>query len=215
VPLAAVDIGGEIAKSAVSFTFIAILGGLVGVAWEGFKRRREQSRASLELFFAAYGEWFATWKLWAAATDAGSIGTLGVDLLERATAVEGKFEALLVKVATERPLDADQMRRLGRFREAYQSLRESIEQRRSLDWNVRGRDDHVQPYVAFKVLSTEFARLLSPSALRRPSRDAAGQALVTITSWRPEEGAPSHWWDAAGSATAMERTSHAYRNLKL
>lgn len=182
-------------QASVGFVFVAVLGGLASVLWDGLKRRRDADATSLASFYETYGEWFAVWKLWEtvkdgdypSSTDPESVRK---ELLDRAASTEGKFEALLVKIAVERRLRRAERARLGRFREGYQSLREHIETDRELRWNVQSGDaGQVAPYVAFKALAVEFARLLSAPWTRlvpwaRPSLHHAAESLLRITSWR-------------------------------
>jgi hypothetical protein len=85
-----------------------LVGTQVSYNWDERRRRRESDLAALAAFYRLYGEFFATWKLWSAHCDEDYAATLvrpdqiQWTLLERAEAVEGGFEALLVKVASER-----------------------------------------------------------------------------------------------------------------
>ena len=69
--------------------------------------------------------------------------------MKRATAVEGDFETLLVKIAVERHVTDDEVQRLGRFREGYQQLRECIEGDKPLPFRVQFDAEQVRAYVAF------------------------------------------------------------------
>jgi hypothetical protein len=72
---------------------------------------------------------------------------------------------------------------VGKFRQAYQQLREVIREGSKLDW---GRHDHPE-YVAFKRLAVAFALLLSTMDQKnQPSEAHASQALLDITSNRWE-----------------------------
>ena len=148
-------------------------------------------------------------------------------LLQRAAEAEAELESLLVKVATERRLTYAQMLRVGRFRQGYQRLRESIEQDVALRWWIRGPDENVGPYVAFKALAAEFASLLdggfswrTPSSIIRPSSASAQRALVTITSWQPEEDAKGNprkedWWRVEGNAHALANVHALLSSLQM
>jgi hypothetical protein len=209
----------DIGKAVLNFAFVAVLGGAAAVGWGAIRHRRELDLAALGEFRGAYGRWCAVWRGWSAAIDAIPkeervppipVGAeIRQDLMQRAADVEGTFEALLVKIATERRLSADQIRRLGRFREGYQQLRESIEKRREVPFRVQYHHKEVAAYMAFKALSVEFAALLSSpvnllqaSTWRRPSLRDGQDAFVQVTSWRPEaKTADSHhdWWSAKGN----------------
>jgi hypothetical protein len=209
----------DIEQGVIDFAFIAVLGGGVGLLWGALRHRRELDLAALADFRDAYGRWCAVWRGWSAAMDAVPKAQrvapipvdMGVqqDLVRRAADIEGVFEALLVKIATERKLSPDEIRRLGRFREGYQQLRESIEHRREVPFRVQYHPDNVNAYLAFKALSVEFASLLSqpvnvfrPSTWRRPSLENGQESFVQATSWRPLVGndhGVHEWWGAHGN----------------
>src|SRR5262245_31485222 len=48
------------------------------------------------------------------------------DLLDRACTCEGNLESILVRLASERPLESDDIEVLGCFRQLYQKLRQCI-----------------------------------------------------------------------------------------
>lgn len=108
---------------------------LLGKADLRKKRREIDLSLSLE-FELRFGEFKATWRQWRAhywaayrnkppgqvdATD-----PVRWKLFENATAAEGRLEAIFVKLATERVLSDQDIRRIGLFRQAYQELREAI-----------------------------------------------------------------------------------------
>lgn len=150
---------------------------------------------------------------------------LWLDLIQRAAEVEGTFETLLVKIATERKLNADQIRRLGRFREGYQQLRESIERRQKVPFRVQYQAENVSAYLAFKALSVEFAELLSApirvfrsSTWSRPPLPEAQDTFIQVTSWRPSPAAPAtehEWWSAEGNEELRTQLLNKLHNLKL
>ncbi len=153
-----------------------VVGTQVTYLWDDQKRRRESDLAALATFYRSYGDFFATWKLWSAHKD--SKGTLrSADdlqwrLLERAELAESSFEALLVKLASERELSGVDKRMLGCFREAYQMLRERIEKDQALNWwasDIHGDEGFAQ-YHAYKALTEYVARLLAISPRRGLSR---------------------------------------------
>jgi hypothetical protein len=218
--LAAIDWSDEIAKAAITFAFVALLGGAAGVLWAKVRHRRELDLASLGRFYDVYGTWFATWKLWTDAIEQKLSDDERSELLKQASAAEGQFEALLIKIAIERRLSASEIDRLGRFREAYQQLRESIEVGVHVPFRVQYSDDERSAYVAFKSLSVEFAALLGgrPWTIRRllfldskmrgrPALREGQQAFVQVTSWRVAKDAPkTRWWCDPGGDSIREAT---------
>jgi hypothetical protein len=160
----------NIGIGAINFGFVAVLGGAAGFAWGAVRHRRELDLAALADFRDAYGKCCAVWRAWSALLDTTPEGGQRLrpsaaahrpELIQRAADVEGVFDALLVKIATERRLSDDEIRRLGRFREGYQRLRESIEKSRPVPFRVQYQREEAMAYVAFKALSVEFAALLS------------------------------------------------------
>jgi hypothetical protein len=224
-----------VGKAAINLAFVAILGGAAGFVWGAMRHRRELDLASLGDFREAYGRWCAVWRDWSAAIDElprrkrdppfPVDDKVWLDLMQRAAEVEGTFEALLVKIATERRLNADQIRRMGRFREGYQQLRESIEKRQEVPFRVQYRAEDVSAYLAFKALSVEFAALLSApirvfhsSTWSRPPLPEAQRAFVQVTSWRASHTAADTkhaWWSAKGNKKLLEDLLDQLRKLEL
>jgi hypothetical protein len=112
----------------------------------------------LARFYDVYGTWFATWKACSAFKDGHLPESERSTCLKQATAAEGQL--LLIKIAIERRLSPPEVERLGRFREGYRQLRESIEAGAKLPFRVQYDDDKRNAYVAFKSLSAELAALL-------------------------------------------------------
>ena len=170
------------------------LGWLVGLRltdrWKQVKQRWELDLATVNDFYKLYGEFFCIWKLWNAHTrHLVMVKTVPADLqwqlLERASDAEGRIEAVLVKLAVERKLLPADEHVLGSFREAYQTLRETIRAGKDLGWHG---SEHPE-YLAFKGLATYVATLL-PSARKRDAapatRAAVLQRITTHAYRRPE-----------------------------
>ena len=200
------NVGHILITACIGLLFAGLFGGGATYLWDGLRRRREADLDALGTFYATYGEWFAIWKLWEAKTEKkypskGDEKDARDELLRSATATEGKFETLLVKIALERRLDDKERERLARFREGYQSLREHIECNKKLEWRIQPKqgddekqaDAHIKPYIAFKALATEVAVLLSrrQPMRRRPALGDATGSLLRMTSWRSPEAEPS------------------------
>lgn len=220
----AIDWSDEIAKAAIAFAFAAVLGGAAGTLWAMARHRRESDLAANARFYELYGTWFATWKGWSACLDGQLPEGERSKLLMQAAVAEGQFEALLTKIAIERRLSEPEITRLGRFREGFQQLRESIETGVKLPFRVQYVGDERSAYVAFKALSVEFATLLgrprwTPS-LRPRSRPRGGSrgrtwgrptlgqsqdAFVAVTSWRVADAAPKKlWWANPGGDSVRD-----------
>lgn len=158
------------------------LGWFVGhrltVYWAIRQKQRELELSALNDFYNLYGEFFAIWKLWAYCNapdeDMKLSDTTRWSLLERACIAEGKLEAIFVMLSSERTLKDHDIETLGKFRQAYQQLRESIRDNKDLGW---WSQDHPE-YLSFKHL----AYLTACIILSGRSRERKGEVLTKITS---------------------------------
>lgn len=117
--------------------------------WDQVKRRREMDLAAAQDFQRFYGEFFSIWKAWntvarhnIAISDPGEATW---DCLNRAAIVEGKVEALLAKIAAERELSDNDIDALGGVRQAFQSIRGAIQQKKSLNWLGSDDEEYASP----------------------------------------------------------------------
>lgn len=164
------------------------LGWLVGqrlaVYWAIRQKRRELELSALSEFYKLYGEFFAVWKLWAYCVDSPDELTFPEfarwSLLERACAAEGTLESIFVKMSSERELSSSDVEILGKFRQAYQQLREAIRDNKDLGW---WSHDQLE-YLSFKRL----AYLTACIIVSDKSKDRMSEALTQITSnkWEDE-----------------------------
>jgi hypothetical protein len=192
------DLVKIVVGAAVASGLAWLVGNRVGYRWDEIKRRRESDLAARDEFYRVYGKFFATWKLWNTHKKYPSVGAPdGVQwkLLEQAEEAEAGFEALLVKLASERPLCARDRRLLACFRQAYQSLRERLRENGPLEWWATGPPKHPEheegfrQYRTFKALSEYSATLLAEDVPPRwlqgpppkPSEEEAIQALLDST----------------------------------
>lgn len=164
------------------------LGWLVGqrltMRWNVRQKQREFDLATAQEFHRLYGEFFRIWKLWnySLSPNRGCAGSRS-DLLERACAAEGAVESLFARLAASRSLRPVDIQAVGRFRQAYQRLRQSIAHGSKLDWAY---SDHPE-YLAFKQLAMEVAMLIvSESPPSQAEVEEHANALVSITSNRWE-----------------------------
>ena len=95
-------------------------------------------------------------------------------LLERACAAEGALESIFVKLSSERVLSESDIEILGRFRQAYQQLRESIRDNKPIGWWGNNQTE----YLSFKRLAFLTACII----LSDRSRDRTEEALSKITA---------------------------------
>ena len=179
----------RLASSVVLLVLAWFIGQGLTVRWNLRQKRREFDLATARDFHSLYGEFFAIWKLWNYySRDVGAEALVGAsrwELLKRACEAEGKLEATLVRLACDRSLGPDDIEKLGTFRQLYQSLRQAIRDAKPLTW------DHADypPYVAFKELAPEIARLIVADDRPRLASGEASAALRQITSNRWEGAA--------------------------
>ena len=173
--------------SCCSGLLIVAAGWLVGqrltYSWTIRQKRRELQFANVQQFYAAYGEFFVVWKLWNRLDQAAAgIEDKRWELQKRAAAAEAIIEGLFVKLSSETCLAEDQICTLGRFRQAFQQLRQSIQRRKILDWP----SSNAPQYVAFKSLAAEIAGILARdwSSDNIPTETAVRQLLaITNNQW--------------------------------
>jgi hypothetical protein len=133
--------------------------------------RQQRSLAAAEELYRVYGQFFGVWKQWEHAKrkpDSSAAGPAEVRgrLLGEAGQVEGSYESLLVRIAMEQPVGAEDRAALWAMRFALKQLRYAIRQDRALGWwrsdihpSDAGREGYRQ-YQAFKSLSTRVATIL-------------------------------------------------------
>lgn len=154
------------------------------------QKQRELQLAAAARFYELYGEFFAVWKQWSAAKSGnvapGQPLSYRQDLYQRACAAEGGMEAIFVRLATEFVLGPSEVETIGRFRQAYQSIRQAIREDRDLGW---GDSSHPQ-YVALKqraraiasmLIRDEFHMLTRDEFQKLPSAEEAATALLDVT----------------------------------
>lgn len=176
-------------KSALSLTVAVttlsagwFVGNRLSLRWSLRQKNRELELSSLNRLYELYGEFFAIWKLWNQTCDSKQRETASGDdqlrLLEKACTAEGQVEAFLLKLTTERPLKDCELHLLGRFRQAFQILREKIRSCEPLDWDSSLPADHPE-YASLKDLTYSVACLLfaSPAIL---VRDSAPDSLALL-----------------------------------
>lgn len=183
----------ELFKALLNVIVAAItlsLGWFVGqrltVYWAIRQKHRELELAAVNEFYKLYGEFFAVWKLWAYYLDSIGSGekpessdTTRWELLKRATAAEGALESVFVKLSSEKRLANEDIEVLGKFRQAYQQLRESIRDHADLGWSYQTHPE----YLTFKRLAHLTARLiLSDIQPGLRAKDQATDALENITA---------------------------------
>ena len=171
-----------------------LLGAGLTFLWNVQLKERELNLAASRRLHDLYGEFFAVWKLWNYYI--GDIGThVGPaffpqasrwELLKRACAAEAGIEALLIELSSSRNLKPTAIEDLGKFRQVWQQLRESIRDDHALDWNY---SEH-PAYMAFKQLAPRVANLV------RTGENTQGKTAQQRASVWPEitSGKFAKWW---------------------
>jgi hypothetical protein len=148
--------------------------------WNVRQKSREFQLSAAQQFYLAYGEFFAVWKLWNRLDrTANGFEDRRWELHKRSAAAEAIIEGTLVKLSSELELKEEDLNYLGRFRQAFQQLRQAVREDRHLLWP--GSDNPA--YRTFKSLAIRVSGLLTskwPSS--PPSRERAIEQLLRITS---------------------------------
>lgn len=169
-----------------TLSFGWLVGQRLTVYWAIRQKRRELELSAVNEFYKLYGEFFAVWKLWAYYLDSVNSAnklkfpdTTRWELLQRASAAEGALESVFVKLSSERILSDEDTEVLGKFRQAYQKLRESIRDNEHLGWS-----SHTHPeYLTFKRLAHLTACLiLSDTQPKQKAKNQTANALEKITA---------------------------------
>ena len=169
----------------ISTIIILGLGWLIGqriaTYWALQQKRRELKITTANEFYALYGEFFAVWKLWAYSRrqDFDLPDTNRYELLNRATKAEGSLEAIFVKISAERSLSEEEIEILGRFRQGYQKLRESIRDNTDIGWYHQNHPE----YASFKRLAYFVALIIdSEDSAKTKHREERADSLMKITA---------------------------------
>jgi len=179
---------GPATGAALAAILAWVVGQRISARWSVWQKRRESSLVAVSEFGRLYGEFFSIWKLWnySLHDDVETPKDVQWHLLERAASAEAAVESLLVRLTCQTSMTSREVETAGKFRQAYQQLRQVIRDGDKLDWS---RHDHPE-YVAFKRLAVAFALLLATMDQKgQPSEHQASRALLDITSNRWE----SNW----------------------
>ncbi len=151
----------------------------VSMAWAIRQKKREIELETVSLFYKVYGEFFSVWKLWVYHKEQNFSETSRWAMLERAATAEGMLESIFVKLSSEKQLGEKDIEILGRFRQGYQTLRQSIRDDKYLGWS---KDKHLE-YISFKRLAGLVSDILvSDSPSKKQSIKNVDDALTEITS---------------------------------
>jgi hypothetical protein len=182
----------ELLKAALSLALL-LAGWLVGqrivATWDLRKKRQELDVVAAVQFQNLYGDLKEVARLWREyRLDAGGAMAAPSDtrwtLLRRAAAAESRYEAVVIKLASERRSNPEQRATLGLFRQACQRLREGIRHGEDVGYA------HFSPeYRLFNDLAAEVTCLIGDAADRghRLSPAEARSNLEQIAKVRSED----------------------------
>ncbi len=92
--------------------------------------------------------------------------------------MEGRVEAILIRIASERRLSSRDIERLGLLRQAFQELRQAMREGRAMRWNY---SEHPK-YLELKRLAAYAASLSGDGLWVRPTAEEAQAAVLAITA---------------------------------
>lgn len=151
--------------------------------WNLRQKRWELNWATLHAFHAVYGEFKEIVKIWRLVKKptARAIPVQQEErwvLLKRACALESKSEALILRATSERFLKPEELDVLGLFRQAMQSIRESIRDDVACPFGSRGTE-----YKLLNQLAPGVASMLSAAPPHRaPASDVAAAQLARVVA---------------------------------
>ena len=157
--------------------------------WNLRQKRKELNLEAVRAFHSLYGEFKEVVKIWRLAVRRPALVQDPQEerwkLLVRACAIEAKTETFVLSLATERRLSADQCESIGLFRQAMQTLRESV--RNNVDCPLGSRREG---YRLLNQLAPQVSAIVSARLPHdQPSPDVAQTQLakivgVTSDSWK-------------------------------
>jgi hypothetical protein len=151
--------------------------GRVSDRYEQGRRQREFDRETTQELASLYGQIFAVWRAWDVRCRFPTVDAADHadwTLLTQAVDAEGRLEALLIRIAADRPLrDPDDLRTLAGLRQSFKIVRKAIREDKPLGWR-RSID---REYAALKAYAASTAALLSADRTG-PAPDAATARAV-------------------------------------
>jgi hypothetical protein len=159
------------------------LGQRILISWDLRKKRQELDIAAATQFQQLYGEAKEVARLWRVIMTLSDQSLqipkekeMRWQLLARATAVEGRFEAVVIKLTTERLLSKEQVQTLGLFRGACQDLRDAIS-----DMSLPAMGQY-PGYILFNNLAVSITQLLNSNrSADVPNSTIATENLIEVT----------------------------------
>lgn len=158
----------------------------ISTKWAIRQKQKELNLSARNDFYRLYGEFFSVWKLWhyykrnPEKIGSEQSGKARWELLSRACAAEAGIEALLLRLVGERMLSIEEVELLGKFRQAYHTLRERIREDQLIPWDSSDRPG----YIAFKRYSCRVAELIDREPSAQPAIIAQERFIeLTDNKW--------------------------------
>jgi hypothetical protein len=168
------------------------------------RKQRDFDLETMQELASLYGQIFGVWKAWDTrcrfpAVDAADHAAW--TLLSKAVDAEGRLEALLLRIAADRPLrDPDDIRILAGLRQSFKILRKAIRAGKPLGW----RSSIDRQYAALKAYAASTTALVSAERTGpAPDVDTARAVFQKITSNEYEPTWEGLAADAGWTATTL------------
>jgi hypothetical protein len=169
----------ELFKAVLALILLGFVGQRIVTYWDIRKKRREIDVSTTGDFQHLYGELKEVGRLWREFkkpdSSANAPTGLAWDLLARGAEAESKFEAVIMKFASERDLTHEQCLVLGLFRQACQQLRQSIRDNSEVSWA-----DYGPEYFLFNHLAADITCMLAGPFPRKPVEPAKARANLDV-----------------------------------
>lgn len=182
----------------------ALVTNRVAHGYEQRRKQREFDRETMQELASLYGTIFATWKAWDTSSRFPKVEPAegaAWELLREAAKAEGRVEAMLVRLAADRPLrDPEDIKTLAGLRQSFKIVRKAIRDNKPLDW----RSSRDREYAALKAYAVSTAALVSTERSGPPP--SAATARVVFQKITSNEYEPT-WTDLAVDA-GWTATSH-------
>ena len=145
------------------------------------QKRGELLLQAQERIYALMGEVITVWRLWNTIVPE-TPSPISVDspywpLYERATKAAGEVEAIVMKLTSEQPLNTPELDAIGKFRQAFSSVRKCLREGHPVPWYSSNSGG----YVALKRSATSLTHLVILRA-RDVNRNVAAMQYGVVTS---------------------------------
>ena len=165
---AIIEISTTLAVSIIILLLGWFVGKRIGFQWNLRQKQKEFDLVAAREFYELYGKFFSSWKLWNSKFKDPWASKPYIskeelpenfrwEMFKNACNIESRMEALFVQVSGSKELTFKDIEILGKFRQAFQTIRETIRSNKRLAW-----DYHSHPeYLALKHLGVELGSILS------------------------------------------------------